>query len=271
MNQLLYHFIEPRFLVGLLRRNSFRTSPPETYLTKGQMGYIDGKRQRFISLTRNRNHKEGYPVIMLDGSSNTFFDSIICRITLDGFSLRTHCNFKSYKGKQHHFKIRPIDWSYYDNNNGDVQSYIDNYGVRAHNGKEWMMKSDGWSENKHWIEDGCSSEDKYGIMSDMYSHPYSQAEERLVTDVKYIPNANKYIDSIDIYTRENENKFCNENDVISDEDFEFIKKIRKYCQSLNIPVYFYNNEQAFAKQCINKTLPFSSILCTHSRYLHDLY
>lgn len=63
------------------------------------------------------------------------------------------------------------------------------------------MKSDSYFENMYGEIDGESSEDCVGILSDMYSHAYSQAEERLTTDVVFIPNANRYIRCVDIYVR----------------------------------------------------------------------
>ena len=65
---MLYHFLETQFLVSLLRRNSFRTSPPElSNDADGNLVYIYSN-QRFISFTRNRNPLEGYPVLMLHES-----------------------------------------------------------------------------------------------------------------------------------------------------------------------------------------------------------
>lgn len=270
---LLYHFIMPRYLLSLLKRNSFRTSEPEIFLNYDtqEPEYINGKNQRFISLTRNKNHKEGYPVIMLGGMDSNYIDTIICRITIDGNALNTYNNFKSSQGKQHNIKVKPLDWAYYDNNKGDIEQFLDNHGVEAQNGKEWMLKSkDSTYTNTH---DGGSSIDnrKEGQMSDLYSHPFSQAEDRLTTDVKYIPNANKYIKCIDIYVREHEGDYYDENDMISDEEFNYLTTIYKYCKKLNIPIYFYNDEKQFTKQNINKSISFNNILETHWNYKDVLF
>ena len=198
---MLYHFLETQFLVSLLRRNSFRTSPPElSNDADGNLVYIYSN-QRFISFTRNRNPLEGYPVLMLSGMNHAAFDSIFCRVTLDRHTLKNHSNFKSKNGKQHHFKMAPFDYTYNEFRYGS-SSIMEEYDVDALNGKEWMMKSDSYFENMYGEIDGESSEDCVGILSDVYSHAYSQAEERLTTDVAFIPNANRYIRCVDIYVRD---------------------------------------------------------------------
>lgn len=262
----LYHFIEPRYLVSLLRRNSFRTCNPETYYSDGEKKYVDGEGQRYISFTRNRNHKEGYPVIMLDGNGASAFDSIICRISIDGDALNRFSNFKSGQKKRHNLKVRPMDWAYYDNNRGDVFTFLDMYDVAATNGKEWMMKSDRGMYHPHWGTDGGSSEDVYGEPSDVYAHPYSQAEDRLTTDAKFIPNANKYIRCIDIYVRENEYKYSDEGDRISDKDFSYLRQISNYAQKLGIQVNFYNNQNAFTRGDIRHSVSFADIIQVHKEY-----
>lgn len=250
---MLYHFLETRFWVSLLRRNSFRTSPPElSNDAEGNLVYIYSN-QRFISFTRNRNPLEGYPVLMLSGMNHAAFDSIFCRVTLDRHTLKNHSNFKSKNGKQHHFKVDPIDYTY-NEVKYECSSIKEEYDVDAQNGKEWMMKSDSYFENTHGEIDGSSSEDSGGILSDVYSHAYSQAEERLTTDVVFIPNANRYIRCVDIYVRENMQRLSANLGVpfyllqISDDDWRGIVQIRKYCQKLNIPLHFYDSLDYFKGQ-----------------------
>ena len=243
---MLYHFLETQFLVSLLRRNSFRTSPPELWSKKVRNPAYIYSKQRFISFTRNRNPLEGYPVLMLSGMNHAAFGSIFCRVTLDRHTLKNHSNFKSKNGKQHQFKVAPIDYSY-NEFRYESSSIKEDYEVDAQNGKEWMMKSDSYFENMYGEIDGESSEDCVGILSDMYSHAYSQAEERLTTDVVFIPNANRYIRCVDIYVRENMQRLSANLGVpfylhqISDDDWRGIVQIRKYCQKLNIPLHFYDS------------------------------
>lgn len=272
---MLYHFLETRFLVSLLRRNSFRTSPPEQWSKKVRNSAYIYRKQRFISFTRNRNPLEGYPVLMLSGMNHTAFDSIFCRVTLDRHTLKNHSNFKSKNGKQHQFKVAPIDYTY---NEVRYESFSikEEDDVDAQNGKEWMMKSDSYFENTHGEIDGSSSEDSGGILSDVYSHAYSQAEERLTTDVVFIPNANRYIRCVDIYVRENMQRLSANLEVplyllqISDDDWRGIVQIRKYCQKLNIPLHFYDSLDYFKGQRQAFEIPYSQIADTHKMYKNKL-
>lgn len=272
---MLYHFMETQFLVNLLRRNSFRTSPPEVSSdAEGNSVYIYSK-QRFISFTRNRNPLEGYPVLMLSGMNHAAFDSILCRVTLDRHTLKNHANFKSKNGKQHHFKMAPIDYTY-NEVKYECSSIKEEYDVDAQNGKEWMMKSDSYFENMYGEIDGTSSEESDGILSDVYSHAYSQAEERLTTDVVFIPNANRYIRCVDIYVRENMKRLTSNLQVpfylhqISDDDWRGIIQIRKYCQKLNIPLHFYDSLDYFKGQRQAFEIPYSQISDTHKMYKNKL-
>lgn len=272
---MLYHFLETRFLVSLLRRNSFRTSPPEQWSKKVRNSAYIYRKQRFISFTRNRNPLEGYPVLMLSGMNHTAFDSIFCRVTLDRHTLKNHSNFKSKNGKQHQFKVAPIDYTY---NEVRYESFSikEEDDVDAQNGKEWMMKSDSYFENTHGEIDGSSSEDSGGILSDVYSHAYSQAEERLTTDVVFIPNANRYIRCVDIYVRENMQRLSANLEVplyllqISNDDWRGIVQIRKYCQKLNIPLHFYDSLDYFKGQRQAFEIPYSQIADTHKMYKNKL-
>lgn len=272
---MLYHFLETWFLVSLLRRNSFRTSPPEQWSKKVRNSAYIYRKQRFISFTRNRNPLEGYPVLMLSGMNHTAFDSIFCRVTLDRHTLKNHSNFKSKNGKQHQFKVAPIDYTY---NEVRYESFSikEEDDVDAQNGKEWMMKSDSYFENTHGEIDGSSSEDSGGILSDVYSHAYSQAEERLTTDVVFIPNANRYIRCVDIYVRENMQRLSADLEVplyllqISNDDWRGIVQIRKYCQKLNIPLHFYDSLDYFKGQRQAFEIPYSQIADTHKMYKNKL-
>ena len=272
---MLYHFLETQFLVSLLRRNSFRTSPPElSNDADGNLVYIYSN-QRFISFTRNRNPLEGYTVLMLSGMNHAAFDSIFCRVTLDRHTLKNHSNFKSKNGKQHHFKMAPFEYTYNEFRYGS-SSIKEEYDVDALNGKEWMMKSDSYFENMYGEIDGESSEDCVGILSDVYSHAYSQAEERLTTDVAFIPNANRYIRCVDIYVRENIQRLSANLGVpfylhqISDDDWRGIVQIRKYCQKLNIPLHFYDSLDYFKGQRQAFEIPYSQIEDTHKMYKNKL-
>ena len=212
---------------------------------------------------------------MLSGMNHAAFGSIFCRVTLDRHTLKNHSNFKSKNGKQHQFKVAPIDYSY-NEFRYESSSIKEDYEVDAQNGKEWMMKSDSYYENMYGEIDGGSSEDSVGILSDVYSHAYSQAEERLTTDVAFIPNANRYIRCVDIYVRENMQRLSANLGVpfyllqISDDDWRGIVQIRKYCQKLNIPLHFYDSLDYFKGQRQAFEIPYSQIADTHKMYKNKL-
>ena len=138
------------------------------------------------------------------------------------------------------------------------------------------MKSDSYFENMYGEIDGGSSEDSVGILSDVYSHAYSQEEERLTTDVVFIPNANRYIRCVDIYVRENMQRLSANLGVpfyllqISDDDWRGIVQIRKYCQKLNIPLHFYDSLDYFKGQRQAFEIPYSQIADTHKMYKNKL-
>ena len=232
---ILYHYLNLEYLVDVLKNNALRTCEPERYLNVDdeKTEYINGKDVRFISLTRNGNPSEGYPIIKY-GEFGDGELSCICRLTIDGNALNIYSNFKDKNGKRQNMKVKPIDWAYYD--------IAKEHG--ATNGKEWMMHSDDTTYIPNaYYDNMLSSEDdtyKYGDIeySDLYHHPYSQAEDRLLTTAKYIPNANKYIKKIDIYTRGD----CDDQDVIDDldEQMGYINEIYELAKRLGIPCYVHN-------------------------------
>jgi len=90
-------------------------------------------------------------------------------------------------------------------------------------------------------------------MSDYKSlRDYTQAlrseenEDRIVTNKPYIDNANKYI--IEIHVEINENQ-----------DKEQVIEVQKLCKGLNIPLFFYNDDQQFKLQNKAKAVPLESI------------
>lgn len=224
-SSILYHWINLKNLVKLLQKNSFFTCDPEyaSYKRSNEhFGWIDGENIRFISFTRNGNPSEGYPILKY-GEFGDGEISCMCRLTINGDMLNTYNNFKDETGKKNKLKVSPMDWAYKD---GFAQE------KGATNGKTWMMKSNDKTYNSNLeIIGNQSSNDIYpGYYSDVYHHPYSQAEDRLTTTAKYIPNANKYITRIDIYLMEPEENI---------EERDYIKQIRRYCKKLSIPLYFH--------------------------------
>lgn len=250
---VLYHYLNLEHLEELLKNNRFRTSEPETTLdidNNGEVKYIDGENLRYLSLTRNGNPFEGFPIIKY-GEFGDGETSCICRITIDGDALNKYCNFKDSNGKQQNFKVKPIDWAY--NDGGSVEAGY------PRDGKNWMMQSDDMTGNDNYHYDKMYSkldktiyrEPVYTMAySDTYHHPYSQAEDRLTTTAEYIPNANKYIKCIDIYIRKNRKI-----DYIQDEISELkpvLGNIKKLAKQRGIPVNIYSNLKKMRKDRITR-------------------
>jgi len=249
---VLYHYLNLDYLEDLLKNNSFRTSDPETAfdIDNKKMKYIDGENLRCLSLTRNGNPFEGYPV-MKYGEFGDGELSCVCRLTIDGDALNRYCNFKDSTGKQQHMKVKPIDWAYHDGGSVDA-GY-------PRGGKNWMMSSDEVMYNNNYFYDKMySSLDDtiprspyyMSAYSDTYHHPYSQAEDRLTTTAEYIPNANKYIKCIDIYIRKN-----SRDEYIKDEIQELkplILNIKKLAKQRGIPVNIYSNIRKMRRDRITR-------------------
>lgn len=176
-SQRLFHFCSLSSLERICKTNSISLSDKEfKYNSQGK---------NFLSLTRNKNTEEGFPWMARQGSGSINLPSIdeLCiRIEFDGNALNTYNNFKNKRGNRKNFKIKPFDYLYH-------QSGEDNDDYQM-NGKQDQLS---------YLSD---NEDE------LYHHPYSQAEDRLMSNAKIIPNANKYIMDIDIlidvnYIKEN--------------------------------------------------------------------
>lgn len=238
-SSLLYHYLNIGNLYELLKYNRFRTCEPERYITNSEVtpeddrfDYINGKDIRYISLTRNPNPNEGYPIIKY----GEFGDGdllCVCRLTVDGDALNTYCNFKDGDNRQQNMKVKPIDWAYYD--------MARDYGGYP-NGKEWMMNSKD-SMYTDYLGGKFDVGDKE--YSDKYHHPYSQAEDRILTKAEYIPNANKYIKYIDIFVRENQNSLYNNTQEEYNKEMEFLKKIKLGARRLKIPLKIHSDINDF--------------------------
>ncbi len=234
---LLYHYIDAEHLCKLLEKNAFRTCEPEMNcnIDSGRMEYTNGDGVRFISLTRNPNPTEGYPIYKY-GEYGVGDTACMCRLTIDGNALNTYSNFKDENGKRRSFKVKPFDWMYHNMSDG----------FGAVNGKEYMFYSnDSMAPSNSWKDKAYSSINKsdYGY-DDKVHHPYSQAEDRLTTKSEYIPNANKYIKKIDIlFPSEYDEEFASEIKNIK----PYIRKIKELCEQLNIPLRLHNNIKSLQK------------------------
>ena len=188
---LLYHFLSFYRFEKLVQNNSFTP-------TSFEKDWFNGKNS--ISFSRTKSFREGWPVIMYSGEDGKGEDWCAIRLTIDGDLINRKPNFK-VDNKQYNMSIKPFDWAYKQYNDGDPYTFDDECdGIFANNGKEWMMQSDGYTSSYLPINYGKKS-DKYGYASkicDKQGHPYSQAEDRLVTYANTIPNASQYILRVDI-------------------------------------------------------------------------
>ncbi len=234
----LFHYINIDDAITMLKNNRLRTSDPEKYMDDDlEWQYMD-KGNRYISLTRNKNTYEGFPVLSYGGEGSNGVHGDIVRIEFDGWALNTYNNFKVKRGKKtktKNFKVKPMDWSYqfFGRGKGDIMAMADEIGHHVHNGKEWMMQSDDhttfrWGGNE--------------TLSDKENHPMSQAEDRLTTSEKYIPDVKKYIKVIDVYF---------EPEMADTSPKTGKRKIERLCwfaNKLGIPVHLYTNFDQFAHQ-----------------------
>lgn len=186
-SNLLYHFLSFDAFKEIVINNEFTPTNTESE-------WFNGKNS--LSFSRTKSFREGWPIIMYSGEDGKGDDWCAIRLTVDGDLMGTKPNFK-IDGKQYNISLKPFDWAYKQHNDGDPFNFADNYGgIFAHNGKEWMMKSDGYTDSYLPIEWG---ENNYvNAVGDKQGHPYSQAEDRLTTYATKIPNASSYILKIDI-------------------------------------------------------------------------
>ena len=235
----LYHYIKLPYAIKALEKNRLNLCKSEHYYDDEGHPYIVHGGNNFMSLTRNKNPFEGYPVLAYGDPGNNSVMGSMVRFELDGRALNTYNNFKANngKGRRRNFKVVPTDWIYNDlgNGHGDVMSVADmTGGIFAHNGKEMMLQSDektnfGWGYN--------------GEINDVYGHPFSQAEERIEAKprIKFIPNASKYITRVDVL-------FCQDMNVDGDRAVEALNKLCALCNKLGIMFCLYDDIKQFARQ-----------------------
>lgn len=191
---ILYHFTPLHNFARITLTDSLETSFNEKE-------YSNGK--NFISLTRNGNFKEGFPHLAWSQYGG-YGDTPCVRIQLDGNKLKQLRNTK----------IKPFDWSYHEikaEEEGDYPTYVD-----SENGKEWMLKS----------TDTMTNSLTQQPMTDQQAHPYSQAEDRLMTNDSEIPNISKYITEITIYIPKDFHP--------TKEDSKHMKQAKTYCKNKNL-------------------------------------
>ena len=148
-----------------------------------------------MSFSRTGSFRHGWPICLQSEGGNGSEWGIV-RLTIDGSLFNTHPNFKNDEGKRSSLKVNPFDWAYHEHKKNGSSSIKENYDltVDADNGKEWMMASDDYMYGALPLNPG----DYNYELQDRYAQPFSQAEDRLFTRAEHIPNADKYINRVDI-------------------------------------------------------------------------
>ena len=172
---LLYHFCSIESLQKMLQEDKM-------WLNGNEASY-NGSYDNFASFTRNKNSKQGYPYMQsrYSGGGGTSYNPgsawMMCRIEFDGNVMNTYNQFKDDQKQSYHFKVKPFDYIY-NLNKEEGESNL--------NGKE---------EHMSYLNTDADEE--------LYRQPFSQAEDRLVSDADYIPNIKKYINRVDILIESN--------------------------------------------------------------------
>ena len=89
---------------------------------------------------------------------------------------------------------------------------------------------------------------KSGVMSS------NELEDRLVLDTPYVPNIRRYIKRVHVTVQK---------DGMGQ---EYYKKLNKYCNQLNIPVYFYSTSEDFRLGFKHNALPLEQIEINEPEY-----
>lgn len=147
-----------------------------------------------ISFSRTGNLSEGFPLLMNSDEWNKGDGWCVIRVNFDGDSLNRLNRFRQ-RGRYHGIKVKPFDWAHHEFGDTIADNFEldpDADGATVDTGKTWMMHSDGCLTTAAPV--GSAS----GYSDDRTYHPYAQAEDRLTTTAKYIPNAEKYISGVDI-------------------------------------------------------------------------
>jgi hypothetical protein len=186
---VLFHFLSPERFEDIALYNKFTPSTDEEN--------HNGKGNRYMSFSRTGSFREGFP-ILLQSDCGYGSDWGIVRLTLDGDLMNRYSTFKVGNGRgkpktRHSMKFQPFDWANHDY--GPDFGYEYDIDDRIDNGKEWMMKSTGSFDVTLPYEDPTET---MCTVYDNEGHPYSQAEDRMVTTAPSIPNVSRFIKRVDI-------------------------------------------------------------------------
>ena len=219
----LYHFIDSWHLMQILKNNRFTPSNLETE--------YNGGTNNFMSFSRTGSLDEGYPVLY--ASEGGYSDEwCLIRLSIDGDRMNREPNFHTDSDgnvTQHSIKVKPFDWTTHEIKSGELD-YLNP--TNADSGKTMEMNADDESYFDTIIPT------RHNVYKDRYAHPYSQAEDRLLTTGNYIPNADKFINRIDILLLPY--AFSNANEGKRMELYNLLKE-----SPWNMKTHVYTNKKSF--------------------------
>lgn len=210
LSPVVWHFCWFDALSSILRSNSFRLS--ESHVDRdalpGVTGYSE-KRPYYMCTTRSKNSGEGYSKIVSDDNREGY-----ARIQLDGDALNSVVHAKAS--------------DYFGNRSDDDIA-----------GKRALYKG---IERGHY---------QGKTVNDIYAKKYSPIQDNEKEDTIWfnqpaIPNANKYIQRIDVLIPTEESM---------KENARLFKTLNNNAARLNIPIYFYTNQKDMDLQRDNQYNP----------------
>ena len=210
----LYHFLSPKQL-RYIAENGFKLSDSEKEWS------VSPKLPYNLCFTRNRNGVQGFPYMTSKygyGGTvhNNALDWIIIRLEIDTAMLGRYG------------KVKPFDYMYHFNKD-------EGNAMQSSREDVAMLATDGYDEM-----DG----------EDIYTQPYSQAEERLYSNRESIgkDNSLRLIKRIDIYL---DFKRIHSDSAIWEENNDFLEWVRK--TFYGTPIFIYDKINEFNLQAYPST------------------
>jgi len=194
--------------------------------------------EEFISFTSGEVLTEGLSDILYHF---TYTSSLLSILKYNKFATSTNLGSTADswkdKGRYYFFSTqRTKGMSGYGSHHGNVAIVLDgrklNYIFKG-------FATDYWNWSKK-MKDYSNKSDYINALKS------SENEDRIVTNKPYIDNANKYIIEIHIMISENEDK-------------DRVVEIESLCKNLNIPVFFYTDNNSFKLQDKRKAIPLANI------------
>lgn len=214
----LYHFLNSDRLLSIIRNNRFTPNNSEHE-------YI-GEGNRFMSFSRTGSLDEGFATLYASADDGKSDEWCLIRLTIDGDRFNTHPNYHTGNGKArrlHNMTVKPFDWTTNEIRKGEFE-YMNPTGADSSKGMQLAASDKDHTDTIIPVPDNA--------YLDRYSHPFVQAEDRLITDGEYIPGALDFIKRIDIlilpYAFKESNLDDRKEFVNAIDSFEWAKRIHVY-------------------------------------------